>query len=64
MERDLDLLADLETLNNGKPLKDSVLDINWAIDTIRYFAGWCDKIQGKTIPAGLTFKNYNVLAVL
>ncbi|GLV42127.1 uncharacterized protein CBL_04914 [Carabus blaptoides fortunei] len=51
MERDLDILAELETLDNGKPLRDSKLDMQYAIDTLRYFAGWCDKIQGKTIPA-------------
>jgi acyl-CoA reductase-like NAD-dependent aldehyde dehydrogenase len=25
-------------------------DVNLAIGTIRYYAGWADKIQGKEIP--------------
>lgn len=55
MERDRNQLAELETLDNGKPLKDSLFDMNCAMDTLRYYAGWCDKIHGKTIPAGNFF---------
>ena len=39
-------------MDNGKPYLDSVDDIDWAIDVLRYFAGWSDKVQGKTIPTG------------
>jgi acyl-CoA reductase-like NAD-dependent aldehyde dehydrogenase len=49
--RDIDYIASLETLDNGKPFNDSVGDIKAAIDSIRYYAGWADKIHGKTIPA-------------
>ncbi|XP_055697928.1 aldehyde dehydrogenase 1A1 [Phlebotomus papatasi] len=49
--RDIDTLANLESLDNGKPFGDSVFDINCAIDTFRYYAGWADKIHGNTIPA-------------
>ncbi|KAL5257650.1 hypothetical protein ACHWQZ_G012540 [Mnemiopsis leidyi] len=52
IERDLDYIAALETLDNGKPLNDSRgADLPLVINTLRYFAGWCDKIQGKTIPS-------------
>lgn len=51
IERDINILANLETLDNGKPFGDSVFDINCAIDVFRYYAGWCDKIHGNTIPA-------------
>ncbi|MEN1679378.1 MAG: aldehyde dehydrogenase family protein [Planctomycetota bacterium] len=51
MEADADHLAALETLDNGKPISDSkAADIPLAIDTIRYYAGWADKIHGATIP--------------
>lgn len=50
MKRDISYLSSLETLDNGKPFLDSVGDIEFAIDTMMYYAGWCDKIQGKTIP--------------
>jgi len=44
-------LARLETLDNGKPLHDSLyIDLPLTIGTYRYYAGWADKIQGKTIP--------------
>ncbi|KAG8233365.1 hypothetical protein J437_LFUL005827, partial [Ladona fulva] len=50
MERDIDYLASLETFDNGKPIKDSIVDVRAAAHAIRYHAGWCDKIHGKTIP--------------
>ncbi|AUT01327.1 betaine-aldehyde dehydrogenase [Nostoc sp. CENA543] len=46
----IDELARLETLDNGKPLRDSVEDLELAIACYRYYAGWADKVQGKTIP--------------
>ena len=53
IERDKDYLASLETLDNGKPVGDSALDVVISVDTLRYFAGYADKIHGKTIPVGL-----------
>jgi len=45
------ILAHLETLDNGKPYRDSYNgDLPFAIKCYRYYAGWVDKIQGKTIP--------------
>lgn len=44
-------LATLETLDNGKPIGDSLAaDLPLTIKCYRYYAGWADKIQGKTIP--------------
>ena len=44
-------LAALETLDNGKPINDSrAADLPLAIDCLRYYAGWADKIHGDTIP--------------
>ncbi|MEM6655426.1 MAG: aldehyde dehydrogenase family protein [Planctomycetota bacterium] len=51
MEEDKETLAALETLDNGKPIRDSLnADIPLAIDCIRYYAGWADKIHGATVP--------------
>ena len=51
IERDREYLASLETLDNGKPYKDSLsVDLTLTIKCYRYYAGWADKIQGKTIP--------------
>lgn len=49
--RDLEYIATLETLDNGKTYSSAVFDIKESIDTLRYYAGWCDKIFGDTIPA-------------
>jgi len=51
MQRDLQYLSQLETYNSGKTLKDSVMDMYGAMFTLRYYAGWADKIHGQTIPA-------------
>lgn len=51
MERDINVLANLESLDNGKSFGDSVFDMNCAIDTFRYYAGWADKIHGSTVPS-------------
>jgi aldehyde dehydrogenase (NAD+) len=51
MEANINELARLETLDNGKPLSDSLnADLPLSIACYRYYAGWADKIQGKTIP--------------
>ena len=51
IERDREYLARLETLDNGKPITESrTRDLPASIEVFRYFAGWADKIQGKTIP--------------
>ncbi|KAF1659589.1 UNVERIFIED_CONTAM: Aldehyde dehydrogenase, mitochondrial, partial [Eudyptes robustus] len=51
MERDKVYLSSLETLDNGKPYAVSYLgDLHLSIECYRYYAGWADKIEGKTIP--------------
>ncbi|CAG8692900.1 6236_t:CDS:2, partial [Cetraspora pellucida] len=50
MERDLDDLAALEALDNGKAFSiTKTVDLPEAISCYRYFAGWCDRIHGKVI---------------
>jgi aldehyde dehydrogenase (NAD+) len=51
MEKNLDELARLEALDNGKPYSVAkAADLPLSIACYRYYAGWADKIQGKTIP--------------
>lgn len=51
IEANKEELARLETLDNGKPYQEALnADLSLVIACYRYFAGWADKIQGKTIP--------------
>jgi aldehyde dehydrogenase (NAD+) len=51
IEQHKDELAALESLDNGKPLRDALAaDLPLTIKCYRYYAGWADKIHGKTIP--------------
>ncbi|KAF9055193.1 aldehyde dehydrogenase [Hymenopellis radicata] len=50
IERDAQELAELETLNNGKPVKIARdFDIGDSVQCLRYYAGFADKIVGQTI---------------
>ncbi|HEU4586636.1 MAG TPA: aldehyde dehydrogenase family protein, partial [Gemmatimonadaceae bacterium] len=53
-------LSRLETLNNGKPVLESKIDIRLAAQTFRYYGGWADKIHGETIPVDGPFLNYTM----
>lgn len=56
IEQNADELAALESLDNGKPVAIArAADIMLSAGHIRYFAGWADKIQGKTIPTSEWF---------
>ena len=51
MEKNADELARLESLDNGKPYAVAkAVDVPASISCYRYFAGWADKVHGKTIP--------------
>src|ERR1700739_1996535 len=51
IERNADELAQLEALDNGKPYHVArAADLALTVACYRYFAGWADKTQGKTIP--------------
>lgn len=56
-------LAQLESLDNGKPCANpnaygSHGDVHLCIQNLRYFAGWADKIMGKTVPIDGNFLCY------
>ena len=50
VERDAEELAALESLNCGKTIVDARGDLQGVVNTLRYYAGWADKIEGKTVP--------------
>ncbi|KAF8165432.1 aldehyde dehydrogenase domain-containing protein [Crassisporium funariophilum] len=68
IERDAQELAELEALNNGKPLRIARdFDIGDSIQCLRYYAGWADKIIGQTIEvdnkAKLAFTRHEPIGV-
>ncbi|MBN3297801.1 AL1A1 dehydrogenase, partial [Amia calva] len=51
VERDRLILATMEAIDSGKVFLISYfVDLMAAIKTLRYYGGWADKIQGRTIP--------------
>ncbi|AIE60072.1 aldehyde dehydrogenase family protein [Bacillus methanolicus] len=59
MEENKDELAQLETLDNGKPIRETTAaDVPLVIEHMRYYAGWSTKIVGQTIPVNGPFFNY------
>ena len=56
-----DELAELESLDNGKPIRESQAgDIPFAADIFHYYAGWATKLHGETIPVAGPFLNYTL----
>ncbi|XP_064192704.1 aldehyde dehydrogenase family 1 member A3 [Anguilla rostrata] len=56
VERDRALLATMESMDTGKPfLHAFFIDLDGSIKTLRYYAGWADKIHGKTMPVDQSF---------
>lgn len=65
VEENKEYLASLEALDNGKPFKNGGYsaydgDLNLVLQCLRYYAGWAEKIQGKTIPVDGSFLAYTV----
>src|ERR1043166_3590704 len=55
IEKNIEELAELEPLNNGKPIFESrYVDMPMVADVFRYYAGWATKIHGETVN---TFSN-------
>ncbi|HSZ06977.1 MAG TPA: aldehyde dehydrogenase family protein [Steroidobacteraceae bacterium] len=61
LERHQEELVEIESLDAGKPLAAvRRQDMAAVIDTVRYYAGWCDKITGQVIPARPDALTYTV----
>lgn len=57
MEQHLDELAELESLDNGKPLwVAKYAEIPGGIEQFRYFAGVAQRIEGTTIPTSIDYQ--------
>ena len=56
IEQNADQLAQMETLDNGKPVGVAkAADVALAADMFRYMAGWATKIEGNTIPLNVPY---------
>ena len=63
IEGRLEEFAQLESLDNGKPLAIArVADVPLTVDLFRYMAGWATKIEGNTIPISAGTKRTQYLA--
>ncbi|KAG7385813.1 Aldehyde dehydrogenase, mitochondrial [Phytophthora pseudosyringae] len=60
IEENIDELAALEALDNGKPCAEAKgADLGLVLKTLRYYAGWPDKIHGAVIPITGPYLCYN-----
>jgi acyl-CoA reductase-like NAD-dependent aldehyde dehydrogenase len=54
IERDADVFAEIESLDNGKPISEAkAFDVPWTVEHFRYYAGWATKITGDVIPVNI-----------
>jgi aldehyde dehydrogenase (NAD+) len=60
VEKESKDLAALESLNCGKTIKDAQGDLEGVVNTLRYYAGWADKIEGRTVPVRGSFLCYTL----
>jgi aldehyde dehydrogenase (NAD+) len=61
LEKNIDEFAELETLDNGKPIFESrYVDMPMVVDVLRYYAGLATKIHGETINANETAFTYTL----
>src|SRR5688572_5861158 len=59
IEKNVDELAQLETMDNGKAISESKnIDVPAAAEVFRYYAGWPSKIYGETNPSDPQFFNF------
>src|SRR5215475_1500461 len=59
IEKHADELAQLEAIDNGKPYSVAkAADLPLTVACYRYYAGWADKLQGKTIPVNGRYFSY------
>jgi len=51
IEEQKDSIAELLSLENGKPLRQAYDEVGTTIRNFEYYAGWADKIYGRVVPA-------------
>ncbi|MFQ5742052.1 MAG: betaine-aldehyde dehydrogenase [Acidobacteriota bacterium] len=58
---ELEDVALLETLDNGKPIFESrYVDVPMVAEVFQYYAGWADKLHGETIPVNGNVLDYTL----
>ena len=57
-EKNIELLAAVESLNNGKAFTIAKADLAAATGCLRYYGGWADKIDGKVVDVSPETFNY------
>ena len=64
----IDEVARLETLHNGKPIRESRhVEVPLSAEVLQYYAGWADKLHGETVPVsanGLVYTRREPLGVV
>jgi aldehyde dehydrogenase (NAD+) len=60
IEKEANDLAALESLNCGKTIRDSKGDMQATANTLRYYGGWADKVEGRTVPVRGGFLSYTL----
>ena len=60
LEARLEEFARLESAQNGKTLFEAKIELTMTVNTIRYYAGWADKIVGDTLPVDGPFLTYTL----
>uniref|UniRef100_A0A8C0FS08 formyltetrahydrofolate dehydrogenase n=1 Tax=Bubo bubo TaxID=30461 RepID=A0A8C0FS08_BUBBB len=61
MEEHQEELATIESIDSGAVYTLALkTHVGMSVQTFRYFAGWCDKIQGATIPINQARPNHNL----
>lgn len=58
IEKNLDTLAAVESLDNGKSISMAKGDVGAAAACLRYYGGWADKIEGKVIDTNSEMFSY------
>jgi len=60
LEERLEEFSRLETAQNGKTLFEAKIELTMTVNTLRYYAGWADKIVGDTLPVEGPFLAYTL----
>lgn len=58
VEKNASLLAAVESLDNGKAISMANGDVGAVVGCIRYYGGWADKIEGRTLDIAPDMFNY------
>ncbi len=56
----LEEFSKLESAQNGKTLFEAKIELTMTVNTLRYYAGWADKIVGDTLPVEGPFLAYTL----